>query len=481
MALFDFLRKGKKEEKEDHKGDRGEKGQKAQGKESGKTAKEKASAPAAPAGGEAAAAGTEAATGVRLDDVMKTVESEISDRLTDELKKVAKLYGKINHGLAEARKHASELEKKKFEAGDKTYAVVNMTKDNYVKKANSLISGSPRINNFNYEETSAFCTGTKKILNDLLNIPPKQAILLTRYFKKESSKMITVLKETDVAFMEMETLLNSSMLGFYSAANKNMVDIWQLVYRSEDLAGQAEKISGRIKAAKAELAEREKEAGAFASGEEGRKHSGMVEEIKKLEAERTELGNIISDRLSAIKRPLKKLEHAAANEGGKDKASLYSRISHSPMKVLMQEQGDALLMEALEKLRDIGLKDEERERVEELMKKIELGYISELTDKYKWLETELAEKRKEFEKSAFPEKNKKHEREIENLRRGISELEKEAGKVSKSMAELAGKTSSEKGDLEEMVMKETGLRLNILLENHAGQEAGEVERNGKNE
>jgi predicted RNase H-like nuclease (RuvC/YqgF family) len=151
------------------------------------------------------------------------------------------------------------------------------------------------------------------------------------------------------------------------------------------------------------------------------------------------------------------------------------------MKVLMEEQGDALLMEALEKLRDIGLKDEERERVEELMKKIELGYISELTDKYKWLETELAEKRKEFEKSAFPEKNKKHEREIENLRRGISELEKEAGKVSKSMAELAGKTSSEKGELEEMVMKETGLRLNIMLENHAGQEAVEVERNGKNE
>jgi hypothetical protein len=446
MGVFGFLRKGKKAE----------------------AGKGKApDSPAPPdAGGEAA--------DVRLDDVLKAVEGHIAGRLNEEVRKAEKLYREVSSGLTDARKHASELEKKKFEASDKTYAVVNMTKDNFVKKANSLISGLPRINNFDYEETSAFCSGTRKILGELLNIQPKQAILLTRYFKKESSKVITALKETDAASKEMETLIANSMLGFYSSANKKLVDIWQLVYKAEDLENNMQTINEKIGAKKLELREKEKEREAFIAGEESTQFTRQGEELKRLEAERTELGNVISDRLSAIKRPLKKLEHAVASgsEAAKDKErlSLYSRISHSPMKVLMEEQGDALLMEALGRLRDIGLKDEERERVEELIKKIELGYISGLTDKYKWLEGEIAERKKEFEKSGVPEKHKKHEREIEHLKREIAELEKETEKIMKSREELAEKTGSEKVKLEEIILKEADLRLNILLGDHAGRQ-----------
>lgn len=452
MGVFGFLRKGKKAE----------------------AGKEKA-----PAASSIPAHDGTATAEVRLDDVMKVIEGHISGRLSNEMIKAQKLYDKINSGLAEARKHAGELEKKKFEAGDKTYAVVNMTKDNYVKKANSLISGLPRINNFNYDETSAFCSGAMKILHELLNIPPKQAILLTRYFKKEASRIITTLKETEVASKEMETLLQQSMLRFYISANRSLADVWQLVYKAEDLESRTQKINDKIKARKLELREKEKEAEAFTSGEESGKFRRLDEEIKKLETERTELGNKISEELSAIKRPLKKLEHAASSEGAKEKEklSLYSRISHSPMKVLMQEQGDALLMEALERLREVGLKDEERERVEELIKKIGLGYLSKFTDKYKWLEAEIAEKRKDFEKSEVPEKHKKHERETEHLKREISELEKETERISKSKAELAGKIKSGKEKLEEMALKEADIRLSILLDGQGNRQGDQGDRN----
>jgi hypothetical protein len=406
----------------------------------------------------------EALVEVKLDDVMKAIEGTVSSRLTEELKKAAGLYGEISHGLEEARKHAAELEKKKFESGDKTYAVVNMTKDHYVKRANSLISGAPRINNFNFEETSAYCEGTKKILNELLNIPPKQAILLTRYFKKESSKLITTLKQTEAAFSEMEMLLNSSMLGFYSAANRSLVEVWQMIYKSEEMEDAVSKINAKIGAKKAELSGKENAAKEYVSGEESRAFVALDEEIRKLESERMELGNVISDRLSAIKRPLKKLEHAASGQGEKDKEklSLYSRMSHSPMKVLMQEQGDALLLEALAKIREVGLKDEERELVEEMIKKIELGYLSELTDKYKWLETEVEAKKKEFEKSHVPEKQRKHDKEIEAVNREISELGKEAERISKNRAELSEKIRSSMESLEHMILKEAKLRIVIV-------------------
>jgi hypothetical protein len=397
---------------------------------------------------------------IRLEDVTVVVEKQISHKLSDERKHARNLYMGISDGLADVRRRAAELEKKSFEKGDKTYAMVNMLKDNYVKKAASLIPGLPRINDFNYDATLAFNAGTRKILNELLNIPPKQAVLLTRYFKNDASKIIATLKETDAACTELASLLEGSNLMLYSRLKKDVAGVYELACRAEEFATKERALSEKIAAKNKEAGEQAGEAAAFASGPESAKHTSLENEIKLRETERTELGNRLNDELSSLKRPVKKLEHAIKDD--KQKAALYSRLSHSPLKVLLNE-GDSAIMEALAKLREMGLKDEDREHAEELTKKLELGYLSELADRYKWLENEIAEKKSDLEKSGFPGECRKRERGAESAKHEAAGLEEERSRVLKSKFDADARVKNARTALEELVLRKINIRFNITL------------------
>jgi len=399
-----------------------------------------------------------------FEDASETVRKRLSDRMARESERAEELYDMIKENLIQIRKTNSELRGKKFESGQRIDAPVNMIKDNYVKKSISLLGSIPNVDNFEYDEVTGFCSASEKILSDLMNIPPKQALLLSRYFKGETSKMIRLLKEADERRKEMSSLLRGSAIGLYSRVNAGVAGITGLLEKSKDLGTSEKKLREKIADRQKDIEGRRSAMESLLSGEESRKHAELGEEIKRMEHDRSELGNKLNDELSGLKRPVKKLEHSAAKETkDKEKLALYSRLSHSPLKVLLQEQGDSLIMDALGKLRELGLKDEDREHVEELAKKIELGYLSKLADKYKWLDGEIADRKSAFEKSEFPERHKKHEREIENLGREISEMTNDLEKILKAKSDTRDKIKAEKSKLEGMILKEAGIRLDITL------------------
>jgi hypothetical protein len=428
MGFFDFMRKGKNEEE--------------------------AKAPQLTEAGEAA-----------IDGVMDAVGKHLSARMEAERNEAEELYDRIKFNLVHIRKLAGELERKKFESGEKLYAPVNMTKDNYVKKAASLLGSVPNVETFDYEEMAGFCRETGKTLHELMNIPPKQAILLTKYFKGESSKIVMKLKETEDARKRLDSLLSGSTLKIAGEIGAKAETLSELLEKEKDYGRHEFALREKAKDKRKEMEVAEKDRDAFSSGEEAADFKEAEEAIAKMESEKDAISNKINEELSPIKRPVKKLEHSLT--GGeamdKEKLALYSRISHSPSKVLFQEQGDSLIMGALVRLRGLHLKDNERSHVEELIKKIELGYLPKLADRFKWLESEVASKKAALEKSGVPEKHKRMGREIENLQREIAGLEAEAEKFSSGKAEVSGKIADEKAKLEEKILKEAGVRLSIIL------------------
>jgi hypothetical protein len=430
MGLFGFLRKGKKEE---------------------------IAATPLPAG---------ETREVGFDSVRTALEQHLAAKMAGERESAEELYDRIKNNLVHIRKLAGELEKKNFESGEKIYAPVNMTKNNYVKKAISLLGSVPAVERFDYAEISDFSRRTGKTLTELMHIPPKQAILLTRYFKKESYGIITLLKETEEKRKAMDSLLQDSALKIAGEIGAGVDSLAELLEKAQDFERHELALSTKIRDKKKELEEKEREREALVAGSESAGFRQIEEELRKLENERSSIAGKLNNELSAIKRPMKKLEHAAASRGGvldKEQIALFSRISHSPMKVLMQEQGDSLILNALVRLRGLGLKDAEKEHTEELIKKIELGYLSELADKYKWLEGEIAEKKAKFEKSDVPERRKKKEREAESLRHEIAELKKEMERFSKGRAETMEKTEAEKKKLEEALLNRANIRMSIVL------------------
>lgn len=397
---------------------------------------------------------------VELGSVKEKVEGAISGDISKERERVRKLYSKIKEDFREVKKLNGELSGKEFKSGQRVDAPVNMIKDNYVRKTISLLNNIPAVSSFEYKEVTDFCSGTGKILKNLRDIPPKQAVLLSRYFKGETSKIIRTLKEIEERKNEMESLLKGKSLLLEGEINSRVDRISGLMKRSEDLKKQEETLREKIKAKEKEWKEKEKELKEFVSGEEFRGFEGLGSEIQKLEKERTEIANELREELSGVKRPFKKLEYSLKQEGGK---SALSRVAHSPMKTLFQDQGDSLLMEALVRLRDLNLKDNEKERVEELIKKVELGYLSKLKDRYKFLEGEVKEKKEKGEKSDIPEKKKAKERETENLEREILDYEKEREKIAKNREETRESIEKEKVELEETIQKEINIKLNIIV------------------
>ena len=400
---------------------------------------------------------------VELVKVKELVEKSVSGELRRERKKAEDLYAKIREGIREIKKLNARLAEKKFEENEKIYTPVNMVKDNYVRKTSSMLNSVPLIENFTYSEITDFCSGMSKILNEVQNIPPKQAVLLSRYFKNETSRIIKILKEISEAGKDMRSLLDKSRLRLENEINSRIDRILGLKRKLTDLEKEEKLLLEKTESKKREIEERERELKTFLSGEEHSRLEKLQNEIKKLREEKDELEREIRDSLSGIKRPLKKLDHSLKNEKDKEKRSILSKVTHSPFKTLFLEQGDSMLLEALAKLREFDLKDSERERVEELSKKIELGYISKLRDRYKWLESEIAEKEEEMRSSDFQERVKGMEREIENLKHQISELKKERKRVEEIRDDVTKEISKEKTDLESLLLREINKKLDIIV------------------
>lgn len=397
---------------------------------------------------------------VELGNVKDKVEEAISGDISKERERVRELYSRIKEDFREVKKLNSELSGKEFKSGQRVDAPVNMIKDNYVRKTLSLLSNVPEVSGFEHREITDFCSGTGKILKNLRDIPSKQAVLLLRYFKGETSRIIKTLKEIEERRKEMESLLKGKSLWLEGEIGSGVDRILGMIKRSEDLEKQEEKLREKIKEKEREWKEKEKELKEFVSGEEFRVFEGLGSEIQRLEKERTEIANELREELSGVKRPLKKLEYTLKQEGGK---SALSRVAHSPMKTLFHEQGDSLLMEALVRLRELNLKDNEKERVEELIKKVELGYLSKLKDRHKFLESGIREKRGKEEKSDVLDRKNGMEREIGNLKREVLDHEKEREKIAKNREEASEGIEKEKRELEETLKKEINIKLNIIV------------------
>lgn len=397
---------------------------------------------------------------VELANVKERVEQNISENLLKERERAKELYSKIKEKFREVKKLNNELSGKNFKSGQRMDAPVNMIKDNYVKKTLSFLNNIPAVDNFEYSEITDFCSGTENILKDLRNIPPRQVVMLSKYFKGETSKIVKILKEIEDMKKEMKSVLDGKALWIGGEVNSKINSIFEMQRRSEDLKKQENTLLEKIKEKEKEVLEREKELREFASSKELKDFEGLSSEIKDLESEKSKIENEIREELSGVKRPLKKLEYSLKQEGGKDSLS---KVSHSPMKSLFMEQGDSLLKEALVKLRELRLKDNEKERVEELITKIENGYISKLRDRYMWLENEIREKKGKEESSKVPDKKLSKERETENLKKQILEFEREREKIAINRKETSKSIEDGKKELEDTIRKEINVNLNIIV------------------
>lgn len=395
---------------------------------------------------------------VELPNLKSELERIVSENASRERERSKDLYSKIKEKFREVEKFNNELSKKKFKSGQRMDAPVNMIKDNYVKKTMSSLNAIPKVESFEYREINSFFSGTDKVLKNIRTIPSKQAMLLSRYFKGETSKIIRTLKQIEILKKEMRSVLDGKALWMGGEVNSKTERISGIRAKSRDLESELGSLLDKIKNKEKELESKEKDMKGFVSGKEFRGFENLAGEIRRMEEERSKIEAELREELGGVKRPLKKLEYSLKQEG-KDKSIL--KVAHSPMKVLL-EQGDSPLREAMVRLRDIMLKDNEKERVEELITKIENNYISGLRDRYKFLEGEIMDKKEMERKSDIADRKISKERELENLRKEIEDHRKEMEKIKENIENKAKEIENEKRVLEDIILNEINVKVKIL-------------------
>jgi len=425
MGFLDFLKGGKKEE-------------------------EKEAGPASEMGS------------VGIANVRGEIGKLISRKLEYERGKAKELYSRIRDDFGEVRKLNRELAGKTFESGQRMDAPVNMIKDNYTRKAVSLVGSVPAVSNFEYQEIKDFCSGVDRIMKDMQNIPTRQIVLLSKCFKGETSRIIKKLKEISMQKAGIESVLEGKALWLDWEMNARTDRIFGLLRKTKDLEKQQSILAEKMTAKEKEAKEKERELKEFVKGREFDEFRKLGDNAREVEAERNGIESEIREELTGVKRPLKKLEYESRQKG-REKDLVFSRISHSPMKVLFQDQGDSVLRTALIRLRELKLKDNEKERVEELITKIENGYISKLVDRYKWLEGQAKEKKRAEEKSDVPERKKTKERELENLKKEIVEYGREKERTEKHSKETFERIGMEKEELEYVITREINTKMDVTI------------------
>jgi len=402
---------------------------------------------------------------VILDNFEEVLSEQLKDKIKHEKGEVKRIYNEIRKNVEEIVEITKKLEKQQFEPGDKSYAAINMTKNNYVKRVTSLISKKLAIENFDYREISIFATEMQNVIHGLMNVHPKQAILLTNYFKNEISQMAMLLKTADKNCKYLIDLIEKSDLRFLDEAINKKDGILKLA-KSISLLDEeikALKIKSEEKKRKIEIVRKEIEN--LKDSEEMKKLKEITDFLKMLEEEREVLKSKIYELFSPLKKPFKRIEHAliSTKTREKEKFSFFSKFFKNFDDLILKEIDEKFLSELIAFLKTFPLKENEIAYLKDLERKIENGYASSLLKRYEELTEEGKKKKVELDNIEVLERQKRKEMEKEMLEKEAEELEKAIERINEEIESRREKLKSGKEDLEKMVFERSGIKINILV------------------
>ena len=132
---------------------------------------------------------TEDGVSLRLKDLGTWFEDNFSKDIDKSKSRGGELFQSVTDSISNLRNSFVSLESARFNGRERVHAAANMIKDSYVKKAHPIITNIEKVSRettTNYSGLNGFVTEVTKTIETLKKTTPKQAILMSRYFKKES-------------------------------------------------------------------------------------------------------------------------------------------------------------------------------------------------------------------------------------------------------------------------------------------------------
>jgi chromosome segregation ATPase len=233
------------------------------------------------------------------------------------------------------------------------------------------------------------------------------------------------------------------------------------------LEKRREELKKEIKALKEKKEKKEAEFLDLLKGKEWQEFNTLTRELKDVKSEILKIEYELTNELSPMKRPLKKLEHMLRKQDllFNHKGFLRSFLQ-DPFGAVKTQNGEESLRKFLFTMNKmvhdnkIELKDKEMEKLDSLMERM----VREIPETKKRC-SQLAEKRDHMEKtlkeSVIVNRKQELESEVEKYSRYISEMETETKDIAKEQDALGERIEAERKELEKLILKGTGREVDI--------------------
>ncbi|MFH1978367.1 MAG: hypothetical protein ABIJ92_03515 [Candidatus Aenigmatarchaeota archaeon] len=400
---------------------------------------------------------------VDISNLSEWVSTTFSSEIFEAKASAFTLYDHVVSSFDDIKSAISDLEKTTFESNDKIYTRVNMIKETFVNKANSLIKTEKLKEEITYGELKNFYLNVMQNIKELKGASPKQAILLSNYFKEQSGKFIDAVKNTEKKLDDLNKFLDAKGKMIWVAhkteelSKKQESDINQYTRLSDDITSNDDK----IKDAEEDIENKNKKLEELISGDLWQDLKKRIAETEQLKAKKSEVSSEIIDQLNVINRPLKKELHASED-------TLVKAFIEDPMRALLEEDGPKQLQDILNGLSrkaskgEVTLKDKEQEKILDLIRK--LGYdIPVKIKNYVKIRENIKAKTKETEKLSpgLMKEKVSLEEQIDESNKDIEKLRKDIVQFTEEKKTLKHVIERQKQELEKIISSNTPKRVNL--------------------
>ena len=427
-----------------------------------------------------------APTEVHIDEVHDWVNQTLSGKIRDRHEKANELYSDIMKGFAGIKESSDRLEGARFEGEEKVGAVVNMTKDLFVKRVHNLVNsiqayqGRP----VDFRVLRDFEQASAEALSDMSSITPKQAFLLSTYFPKESSPVIEKIKETQEKVSVMREFLEAEgetiQLAHSIKSRKEQQSLLKLKLSTveKEESGIEMRIRDLRNRSEKNLAEIE----GIVKGHEYEQYNSLAEQVEKARKKSSAIKEKVTAELTSVQRPLKKLEYLAGKgyPMEKEEEQVLEGLINRPFETLEKNQEsrirDMLLLARKAYFEErMSLKDSERERLDDMISRLDSD-MKELKAAYQETGEEIKEMERDKGRYEWAIERKDHlESNIKRALEEIASLEKLLNTSGQDKENIRKEMVRQRQELEEIIYKSSGKKVSIVVpeEKEEGSRTGD--------
>ena len=411
---------------------------------------------------------------VHIDEVPEWVDHTLSGKIKNRHERANELYSDIMGGFARIKSATDTLESSKFETEEKIGAVVNMTKELFVRRTQNLVNsvqgfqGKP----VDFKILKEFQEAAAEALADMSSITPKQAYLLSAYFSKDSSAVIESIKETQEKVSVLGEFLDAEgetmQLAHKIISKKEQQSMLRL--RLNSVEKEESGIEMRIRDLRNRTEKNLAEIDSIVKGHEHAEYNRLSDEIEQGRRMASALKSKIAEEITAVEKPLKKLEYLVSKGYPiiKEQEKLLDGLINSPFETVMKNPEPALkeillLVRKAHSEDKVSVKDREREKLDELVSKMDTD-IRAMKNDYLELEEQTKEKERDRNRYLWAIERKSHlEISIKRALEEITSLEKLLVASAEDKEVIRKEIGRQKQELEDILFKTSGKKVSILV------------------